>query len=324
MWVKKMRKDAIANPSVLADYIDGVWALKQTPADDSRYSRYDWYVLWHIVAMMTLTPQNSTSRRNAAHSGPVFLTWHRFYLKRLQNEIGEILGKPDFEIPYWNWIKDGKLSQADQRSAPIWAETAMGGSGSPLQAGKFKFDTTNPTDPENWVVRIEINPSGPILSNRGLNRQIGVELRNLPSLSSVLSTISRFSYDDVNWDRNTPAVFRNELEGWRGSGMHNRVHRWIGGDMGTGHSPNDPVFFLNHCNVDRIWAFWQNRNGANLYRPDDSASQELAGHRLSDNLLTLQNDPLQTETIADMLNDATAQYDDYSDLEELVDSAAVS
>ena len=22
-------------------------------------------------------------------------------------------------------------------------------------------------------------------------------------------------------------------------------------------SPNDPLFFLNHCNVDRIWAEWQ-------------------------------------------------------------------
>ena len=24
-------------------------------------------------------------------------------------------------------------------------------------------------------------------------------------------------------------------------------------------SPNDPIFFLNHCNVDRIWAEWQSR-----------------------------------------------------------------
>jgi tyrosinase len=39
--------------------------------------------------------------------------------------------------------------------------------------------------------------------------------------------------------------------------MHNRVHICIGGDMGSSTSPNnDPVFYLNHCNVDRIWAVW--------------------------------------------------------------------
>ena len=27
--------------------------------------------------------------------------------------------------------------------------------------------------------------------------------------------------------------------------------------MGPGTSPNDPVFFLHHCNVDRLWARWQ-------------------------------------------------------------------
>ena len=41
-----IRPDAIANPGALDDYIQGVWALKQTPAADPRYSRYDWYVLF--------------------------------------------------------------------------------------------------------------------------------------------------------------------------------------------------------------------------------------------------------------------------------------
>jgi len=27
--------------------------------------------------------------------------------------------------------------------------------------------------------------------------------------------------------------------------------------MGPGTSPNDPIFFLHHCNIDRIWAGWQ-------------------------------------------------------------------
>ena len=35
---------------------------------------------------------------------------------------------------------------------------------------------------------------------------------------------------------------------------HNGVHATILGDMGTYLSPLDPIFWLHHCNVDRIWA----------------------------------------------------------------------
>ena len=49
---------------------------------------------------------------------------------------------------------------------------------------------------------------------------------------------------------------------WGGSGQlesmpHNAVHNSIGGDMGHFMSPLDPLFWLHHANVDRIWAQWQ-------------------------------------------------------------------
>ncbi len=37
--------------------------------------------------------------------------------------------------------------------------------------------------------------------------------------------------------------------------------RWVGGDMAPGTSPNDPVFYLNHCNADRMWTSWMERHG---------------------------------------------------------------
>jgi tyrosinase len=38
---------------------------------------------------------------------------------------------------------------------------------------------------------------------------------------------------------------------------HNAGHLFIGGHMSGGFSPNDPVFWFHHANVDRIWANWQ-------------------------------------------------------------------
>jgi hypothetical protein len=68
---------------------------------------------------------------------------------------------------------------------------------------------------------------------------------------------------------NTTGSFRNAAEGWlsdRGEPeMHNRVHVWVGGSMQPGTSPNDPIFFLHHCNVDRLWALWQFRNPGQNY-----------------------------------------------------------
>jgi tyrosinase len=43
--------------------------------------------------------------------------------------------------------------------------------------------------------------------------------------------------------------------------MHGRGHGYVGGDMdGSSASPNDPVFFLHHAQVDRLWAAWQDEN----------------------------------------------------------------
>lgn len=52
---------------------------------------------------------------------------------------------------------------------------------------------------------------------------------------------------DVFWDR-----LENEV--------HNGPHNWVGGEMATGFSPRDPVFFLHHTFIDMLWAQWQLRN----------------------------------------------------------------
>ena len=45
--------------------------------------------------------------------------------------------------------------------------------------------------------------------------------------------------------------------GWRGPGLHTRVHDWAGGTMTSGASPNDPMFGLHHCYLDSLWARWR-------------------------------------------------------------------
>jgi hypothetical protein len=68
---------------------------------------------------------------------------------------------------------------------------------------------------------------------------------------------------------NSTGSFRNAMEGWLPTvdapHLHNRTHVWVGGTMSDGRSPNDPVFFLHHCNIDRQWARWQFRHPGQQY-----------------------------------------------------------
>jgi tyrosinase len=46
--------------------------------------------------------------------------------------------------------------------------------------------------------------------------------------------------------------FQSDLEG-----VHGGVHNAVGGTMRTARSPADPLFWLHHAQVDRLWAQWQ-------------------------------------------------------------------
>ncbi len=52
------------------------------------------------------------------------------------------------------------------------------------------------------------------------------------------------------------SAFQSSLEG----GAHAAVHNAIGGNMASSASPSDPIFYLHHANIDRIWANWQIKN----------------------------------------------------------------
>jgi hypothetical protein len=50
---------------------------------------------------------------------------------------------------------------------------------------------------------------------------------------------------------------------WSG---HNMLHGFVGGDMGLlDRSPNDPLFWMHHANIDRVWALWQEKHGSEGY-----------------------------------------------------------
>jgi tyrosinase len=277
------RRNILSDSNVRGKYIEGVKLLKQDFLKPDWTNTYDVFVIWHYHAMMEPTPPGSD--RNAAHQGPSFLPWHRWFLILLEHHLQRVLDDPNFGLPYWDWADDGELPPDQQHRAPIWAHDCMGGSGSRVTTGPFREG--------QWQVNIESRgyPNAILVpTNRPLRRAFRRGANSLPTKEDVRRAIIRgepstLIYDARPWDRNSES-FRNELEGWwpDAPGMHNLVHVWVGGDMGPASSPNDPVFFLNHCNVDRIWENWKQRHGNPTYLPDNNAGTEFRGHRLNDRL----------------------------------------
>jgi tyrosinase len=290
------RKNILQEDGVAAQYVEGVLALK----DPARFpwpavaglSIYDFFVFWHARSMMTLTPPTQ-SDRNAAHSGPAFLPWHRYMLLRYEEYLRAALQDDEFRLPYWDWTADAE--RTDPVQSPLWSSDRL---------GRFLQS--------DFEVRIGMNAAGGLVrANRALRRSLGAA-GALPRRPDVLAALQNPTYDSAEFNSDAPG-FRNLLEGWIGpASIHNSVHVWIGGDMQLATSPNDPVFYLHHCNIDRIWSAWQARWPQSPYVPPADAPEELAFHRLRDALYTFLE---ETVTPEDMLqHDQFYTYDSLADL----------
>ena len=306
-------------------YVEGVLALKAEGTgvmSDSlgvsgparELSTYDLFVVWHHWAMSVFTPPDEGDR-NAAHRGPVFLPWHRFMLIFLEAQFQRVLGNADFGLPYWSWSDDGELPLAGQPDAPVWADDCMGGDGDPAQGFVVTSGPFSATSPFEVAVTADSNGLLRTVA-RPLRRRFNVGL-GLPPKAELAAALADDDYDEDPWSAEVVS-FRNQLEGWVPSetqpNLHNRVHVWVGGDMLPSSSPNDPVFYLNHCNVDRAWSAWLEEADEPLYLPDQAAPDDLFRHRIDDpmfSIFTAEEDDRWTPRRMLDVSD-TYSYDDLS------------
>jgi tyrosinase len=168
------------------------------------------------------------------HHGEVeFLHWHRHYIRFFEKICVELSQNPEFALPYWNWSKNsGRLP------TPFF--------------DRPELNVEHWNDPGKYVGAAW----GPIdtVGRRGLDKSHGLIDDPIRGGSFTLATI--------NGIKQLPTIdlFWPSLEGT----PHNTAHvvagatkTGKGGHIGSGLSPLDPIFWLHHCMVDRVWAEWQ-------------------------------------------------------------------
>jgi tyrosinase len=270
MRLRKNVKDLSAGEKKA--FVDAVLALKKKPSvlhpQNPGRSRYDDYPEVHLNAMMAEqgSPNSPTFKPGWAHNAPAFFPWHRVMLLAFENDLAAI--DPGVTLPYWDWT--------DPASNPF-TPGFLGTNGDPqndhkVMDGAFAFD-----GPNNWTIKVTDAQGDP----NYLQRDFG-EAQNqataLPNGGQVANVLQATPYEQSPYHGND-ATFRSRLE----YELHNLVHRWVGGTMLMMASPNDPVFFLHHCNIDRLWWMWQAVHaGDSPFLPLSGAA---SGHNLNDTLI---------------------------------------
>ncbi|KAL7619911.1 hypothetical protein AAE478_010458 [Parahypoxylon ruwenzoriense] len=156
------------------------------------------------------------------------------------------------DFPYWDWSLDSQ----DPANSPIWDPvTGFGGNGNPnetvdLGGWAYKCVTNGPFKdlrPAYFGTR-----DVPHCLTRSFNNgtsQIGSMLGEYYS-PEALATVQVIP--DYN-------QYRIKLEGT----PHGAIHSAVGGDLSPSTSPNDPIFFLHHTQIDRLWYLWQQEDPEN-------------------------------------------------------------
>ena len=258
-------------------FVSAVLELKSSPSlmhpgDQTRH-RYDDFVEVHLNAMAVM--ESTPPGQSWGHMASAFGPWHRVLLHHFEAELQQI--NPAVTLPYWDWTVD------HDPTSPIWNPSFLGGNG---QHNGLVPDGPFAQAHGAWPLVVLDDPANDVPF---LTRFMGQaqDARSLPTTGMVTSARGTTPYDSSPWedmrrDQNDPTQwtgFRIQLE----VVLHNLVHRWVGGTMGAMSSPNDPVFWLHHGNIDRLWSDWiRQHQDQSPYLPLTGGPQ---GHNLYDPMI---------------------------------------
>jgi len=147
-------------------------------------------------------------------------------------------------IPYWDWTR------ADSRSleAEPWRSFFGGRANSGGEFDHWAYNRNEPEpNPDGWLP--DLRPTG----------------SGAPVIVNELGASTFADYRSIEGNSHVPG------------------HNWTGGTMAQGGSPGDPLFYLHHCNIDRLWAIWQlNNSSADQYTLDGTGGIAAAYVPLND------------------------------------------
>ncbi|KAI5781541.1 common central domain of tyrosinase-domain-containing protein [Geopyxis carbonaria] len=220
------------------------------------------------------------------HSSALFATWHRPYLSLLEQRINAharniaasftgataATWRNDatrVRLPYWDWSTNGGAMPA-QLTQPTVTVTRPGTNGVPTQATianplyAYRFRSNRrTTDFRDTRIRnsaatrrqppSDMSSNNMAAADQAVRNGYSSRRQNTYNLFGI-TTFNAFS--NRAWTNgNSPSQFTSV------ESVHDEIHVVMGGRYGhmtwVEYSAFDPVFWLHHCNVDRLVAMYQ-------------------------------------------------------------------
>ena len=182
----------------------------------------------------------------------MFFPWHRVFIRILEQDIQSIMGNTAFGLPYFSWGTNA--NNWNLPSSGILTSTLFGTSG-----------ISNPNFcVKNGVASSWIATDGSCLRRLFDGNSISATNVNLYTESWLLSTLSADpstgrAYTSFN-------AFSQQIDYYPHGSFHVAIGYYDSSNTYYGHmtdatvSPNDPVFYLHHGNMDRYYKYWQKLN----------------------------------------------------------------
>ncbi len=240
----------------------------------------------------TVDTPADTMWNQCQHGTFFFLSWHRMYLYYFERILRAAAEDPNLTIPYWNYSDDPQ-----QRVLPV--------------AFREPADASNPF----------------YVSERSQDINNGTPLPD-----SAIDYSQAFSYINFISRSRRRLGFggqRTRRPSHSGSGFgalemtpHNAVHAVIGGNGGWMNDPNwaarDPIFWVHHANIDRLWNRWLEQGGGRQNPTDDSIWMDTLFQFYDENGTVVEMSGRDVVNVVQQLN---YQYDDAP--AESINTAAV-
>ncbi len=184
------------------------------------------------------------------HGSWYFLPWHRGYLLAFEANIRAAVvslnGPTDWALPYWNYFEAKEAALPVEFASPTWPD----GNDNPL----YVVPRYGPNGDGNVFVPLH-DPNIPPSETPNLKA-----MRD-PYFTGVTGGSPGFGGIDTGFSHN------GGLHGGIESQPHDLVHVWVGGSKdnlqrqpGAMSVPDsaglDPIFWLHHANIDRLWVAW--------------------------------------------------------------------
>ena len=220
----------------------------------------------------TPLPDPATRHRywnQCQHGTWYFLPWHRGYLlaleAQLRADIVSLGGPATWALPYWDYF--GGVNGAEAQMPPAFARQSLpDGSANPLYV-KMRYGPNADGD-----IYIPTNTRG-VADDPDADQDVtqACQTNNLFTGTNQATPWPGYGGPDHAWFSHNGRTHGNMEHN-----PHDLVHVYAGGrvskdDFGLMADPGtaglDPIFYLHHANIDRMWASWNAAGNAN---PEDA------------------------------------------------------